>query len=108
MPIDWRGSTLAGAPSAARRVVTTINRPVTGSLVADCGNVTEKLICAAAGAPNASPTKARQQDNNSLPFSKNPISYPSEYLIPCPAQDRDTRTQPYILHTQPSYPLQNP
>src|SRR3546814_19331619 len=74
MPIDWRGSTLAGAPSAARRVVTTINRPVTGSLVADCGNVTEKLICAAAGAPHASHTKARQQHNKSMPFPTNTIS----------------------------------
>src|SRR3546814_13936686 len=108
MPSDWRGSTGAGAPSAARRVVTTINRPVTGSLVADCGNVTEKLLCAAAGAPNASPTKARQQDNKSLPFSKNPISCPSEFIILCPDDERDDRIHYSLRISAPPHPFHTP
>src|SRR3546814_9340578 len=76
--------------------------------VADCGNVTEKLICAAAGAPNASPTKARQQDNKSLPFSKNPISCPSEFIILCPDDERDDRIHYSLRISAPSYRFHNP
>src|SRR3546814_20008503 len=51
MPIIWRGSALAGAPSADRGATTTIRRPVTGALTPVFGNVTEKLTWAAAGTP---------------------------------------------------------
>ncbi|APW72019.1 hypothetical protein BWD40_03280 [Sphingopyxis granuli] len=58
IPSIWRGSALAN-DALERGAATTINRPVTGASAAFDGRVTEKLICAEAGATTISETSAR-------------------------------------------------